>query len=617
VSSDAAGTGRALVAALALLALPASLACRAAPSAFSRGTRWPTPLHGMVVCQEPRAAEAGARMLEQGGNAVDAAVCAALVLAVTHPQAGNLGGGGFALFVPHDPRAPARFLDFRETAPASIAAEDFLGGDGVLDAVLARRSVRAAGVPGSPAGLWRLQRELGRLDFSAVAAPAFALARDGFAVGVDLARDLAASANQEKLGADEGARAVFYPAGAALREGQKLVQPALARSLDELRQRGPDAFYSGRVAAELVEFHAARGGRLAREDLALYEPKWREPLFGWFRGYEIVTAPPPSSGGIALLQVLGILDGFPLDAELAHALAQQRAMAPAPQPPGAHRTALSSDEAAGLTDRALHWWIEALRLAFADRAEHLGDPDAWEVPVERLLAPEWIATRRAQIGEQPNVLALPLGLPRESEQTTHISVLDRQGNAVALTTTLNETFGSGILVPELGFLLNNELDDFALVAGAPNAYGLVGGAANALRGGRRPLSSMTPTVLRDNGNTVALVIGSPGGPRIISSIAEVLLRVLVYGQTLEQAVAAPRLHQQASPPATECEEDFAPAFVARLRERGHAIQVLPRRWGSVQAIAVEPGGVPIGASDSRSGGAAVTEARGRAEAQIR
>ncbi|TAJ25091.1 MAG: gamma-glutamyltransferase family protein [Planctomycetota bacterium] len=583
----------------------ASVACRAAPSAFAQGTRWPTPAHGMVVCQEPRAAAAGARILEQGGNAVDAAVCAALVLAVTHPQAGNLGGGGFALFVPHDPRAQARFLDFRETAPAAITPEDFLGGDGALDAGLARRSVRAAGVPGSPAGLWQLQRELGRLDFAAVAAPAFALARDGFAVGRDLARDLAAPDAQQKLGADDGARAVFYPAGAPLREGQKLVQPALARALDELRQRGPDAFYTGRIAQELAAFHAARGGRLTAEDLASYRTAWRAPLSGWFRGYEIVTAPPPSSGGIALLQVLGILDGFPLDAERAHALAQQRAM----QPAGAARAAASTDEAAGLTDRALHWWIEALRLAFVDRAEHLGDPDAWGVPVERLLAPEWIASRRAQIGEQPNPLARALELPRESEETTHISVLDRQGNAVALTTTLNESFGSGILVPELGFLLNNELDDFALVAGTPNAYGLVGGAANALRGGRRPLSSMTPTVLRDNGNTVAFVIGSPGGPRIISSIAEVLLRVLVYGQTLEQAIAAPRLHQQALPARTECEQHFAPALAARLRERGHEIEIVARQWSSVQAIAVEPGGAPIGVSDPRSAGAAVAEER--------
>lgn len=606
-ASDALGRApRAFGFALALLGCGALYACRAAPSAFSQGTRWPTPTHGIVVCQEPRAAAAAARVLERGGNAADAAVCAALVLAVTHPQAGNLGGGGFALWVPHDPRAKARFLDFRETAPAAAEAGDYIGADGALDPVLAQRSVRASGVPGSPAGLWMLQRELGRLDFANIAAPAVAAARDGFPVGPELARILSTDASRAKLGADEGARALFYPNGSALREGESLAQPALARTLDDYRQRGPEAFYSGRIAAELVEFHAARGGRLTSEDLGAYAPVWREPLSGWFRGYEIVTAPPPSSGGIALLQVLGILDGFPLDAERAHALAQQRAM----QPAGAPRAPLSADEASGLTDRALHWWIEALRLAFVDRAEHLGDPDAWDVPVAELLAPEWIATRRAQIGEQPNPLARALALPHESDQTTHISVLDREGNAVALTTTLNESFGCGILVPELGFLLNNELDDFALVAGAPNGYGLVGGAANALRGGRRPLSSMTPTVLRDNGNTVALVIGSPGGPRIISSVAEVLLRVLVYGQTLGQAVAAPRLHQQASPARTECEEHFAPALVARLRERGHEIEIVASQWSSVQAIQLDaPGGAPIGVSDPRSGGAAVAERR--------
>ena len=578
-------------------------ACRAAPGAFARGPRWPTPKQGMVVCQEPRAAEVGARMLEQGGNAADGAVAAALVLAVTHPQAGNLGGGGFALWVPHDPRSAARFLDFRETAPLAVQAEDYLDDSGKLDPQLARRSVQAAGVPGSPAGLHLLQRELGRLSFARVAAPAIALARDGFDVGPDLARDLANGELRARLEADPGARALFYPGGQPLRAGARLVQPALARTLAELAERGPDAFYSGRCAGELVEFSAERGARLSSEDLLAYAPVWREPLSGWFRGYEVLTAPPPSSGGIALLQVLGILDGFPLDAERAQALAQQRSPLSALAAPG------SADEQAGLTERALHWWIEALRLAFADRAEHLGDPDAWPVPVAELLAPEWIATRRAQIGEQPNPQPRAFEPRPESEQTTHVSVLDREGNAVALTTTLNETFGSGILVPELGFLLNNELDDFALQAGTPNAYGLLGAAANALRPGRRPLSSMTPTVLRDNGNTVALVIGSPGGPRIISSVAEVLLRVLVYGQTLEQAVAAPRLHQQAAPATTECEQDFTPVFVARLRERGHAIEVVSRRWSSVQAIAVEPGGVPVGVSDPRSGGAAVAEER--------
>jgi gamma-glutamyltranspeptidase / glutathione hydrolase len=367
----------------------------------------------------------------------------------------------------------------------------------------------------------------------------------------------------------------------------------LASLLIDLRARGVRQLcLAGRVQRPTLDADAvAEGlpasGWIAAEDLVAYRVAWRAPLVRWFRGRQVIGMPPPSSGGVALLQVLGILDGFPLAAEAA--------TLPLPEVAG-------DEQAMAAGERLVHWWIEALRRAFAERASALGDPDHVAVPVEELLSAAWIARARISIGDRAEAGASP-GLAPEGTHTTHLSVLDREGGAVALTTTLNSSFGSGILVRGGGFLLNNELDDFALGADLPKQFGLVGGAANAPAPGKRPLSSMSPTVVRD-GRAVRLVLGSRGGPRIITAVAGVLLRNLVLDQPLELAVAAPRLHQQWSPPVTDVEPGWPEPLLEALRARGHDLR-LREPWGAVQAIAVLPGGEVVGVSDPRSGGAAV------------
>lgn len=373
------------------------------------------------------------------------------------------------------------------------------------------------------------------------------------------------------------------------------MQPALAETLERIARGGPDAFYTGGVASETAEALAAMpveglthriGGSVDLTDLAQYAPRWREPLRGWFLGHELFSMPPPSSGGLVVMQSLAVLEGLPLDSELAKG--------------GGEPTA-----------RMLHWWIEALRGSFADRAQHMGDPDQVDVPVGVLLSPAWVASRRAEIGEYARTDVAPWQPPRnEPTETTHVSVVDRDGNALSMTTTLNGRFGSGILAPG-GFLLNNELDDFAIQPDAPNMYGLVGSSANAIAPDKRPLSSMTPTVVRSPDGRPELVLGSPGGPRIITSVMQVVLRVIVLDQSLRDAVDAPRLHQQWSPEATWFEANFHggwdPVMLAALEARGHPVELVDRRLGSVQAVHVDAQGRVTAYSDPRRGGAAGVE----------
>ena len=551
----------------------------------------------MVVSEHPLATTVGKSLLEAGGNAADAAVATAFALAVVYPQAGNLGGGGFALWVPHDPAAPPLALDFRETAPAAATPALYLDPEGRVVPERSLAGPLAVAVPGSPLGLWAFHRELGRLPFAQVVAPAIVLARDGFSVDAWLALALRKPELRARLVAGGMARAVFYPGGEPLSEGDLLVQEVLADTLARIASAGPDGFYRGDVAEAILGAIEPRGGVLSRADLAGYRPRWREPLRGWFRGLEIITMPPPSSGGLVLLQVLSMLDGLPLDDELLRTRAER-----------VYEEPVASADPVGLSGRALHWWIEALRAAFADRVRHMGDPDFWDVPVDELLSPRNIAARRTSIGELANAGVEPLAVPpREGGETTHLSVLDDEGNAVSLTTTLNSTFGSGIMVRGGGFLLNNEIDDFSIVSGVPDQFGLVGGSANALAPRKRPLSSMTPTVLREGGQTVRMVLGSPGGPKIISSVIEVILRTEVYGQSLADAVRAPRLHQQWSPSETLVEPGFDPRLLQDLQNRNHTVRVLSERFGSVQAIRTEAGGAPVGASDPRRGGAVGAE----------
>lgn len=588
--------GRALAGSL----LVATCACRADENVDVEPPR-PTPRHGMVVCEHPLAAKVGVGVLERGGNAADAAVATAFALAVVYPQAGNLGGGGFALWVPHsgEPRA----LDFRETAPSDADARRYFDAQGGALPARLLTGPLAVGVPGSPAGLHELHRLCGsgRFEFATLIEPAIELARSGFTVDDLLAADLRAASTRERMSQNPGASALFQPKGEPLRAGARLVQRELAATLERLARSGPDAFYRGEIAREIVaelELAAQReragdpsldGGWIRSADLAGYAPKWREPLRGWFRGQEVITMPPPSSGGAILLQVLGLLDGFPLDAERRDALARGRA--------GEH-------EPSGLNARAAHWWIEALRTAFAARASVMGDPDFVEVPLAELLSSTALARRRVAIGERYR--AAPVEpVAREGENTTHLSVIDESGNALSLTTTLNSTFGSGMLVRGAGFLLNNELDDFALGGPLANQFGLVGGTANAIEPRKRPLSSMTPTVVRRGGHTVSYVLGSPGGPRIPTAVLAVFLRTLVYGQTLEDAVSAPRFHQQWSPIATEFEPGWPAPLLEDLRRREQPIQVVERRWASVQAIKIGADRSVTGVSDPRRGGVAL------------
>jgi len=551
-----------------------------------------------VVSEHSLATAVGLHFLERGGNAADAAVATALTLAVVLPRAGNLGGGGFALWVPAegDPTS----LDFREQAPAGYEARLYLDEAGEVVSERSLGTPLAVGIPGSPAGLYELfsQHGSGRFTFKELLAPAIRLADEGFLVDAWLARSLRSQwERQSRLTRDPAARRLFFPGGQPLEIGMRLRQPELKLTLEELARSGPQAFYEGPVGAAILQALEAadrrmngvtQGQGMTAADLKGYEVKHREPLAGWFRGHQVIGMGPPSSGGLVVLQVLGILEGFALDSE---------------------RDATQQGDV-GLTPRGLHWWIEAMRCAFADRAQHLGDPDFYAVPVAELLSPAWIAERRVGIGEMARADVLPLTLaPEESSETTHLSVVDRGGNAVSLTTTLNASYGSGILVPGAGFLLNNELDDFSIKPGTPNMFGLVGGQANQLLPGKRPLSSMSPTVVRDSAGQVTLVLGAPGGPRIITSVAQVILRVLGYGQDLESAVRAPRIHQQWVPPATRLEPEWDTDLVERLvRDHGQQVEwATSWGFGSIQAIHIVPGGRVYAVSDPRAGGVAGIE----------
>jgi gamma-glutamyltranspeptidase/glutathione hydrolase len=560
----------------------------------------PRVTRGAVVSEHPLATGAGLEILSAGGNAADAAVATALALAVVYPQAGNLGGGGFAVWAGF--RDAPQALDFREVAPRSADPGLYLDAEGRF---VPERSVAgplAVGVPGSPLGLHTLfrKRGSGRLSWAEVVAPALRLAREGFEVDPWLAWDLREEGLRERMNA--AARAIFYPAGQALRAGQQLVQPELAGTLEAYAARGPAAFSAGPIAEALVATlqrepvpagGAANSGRIELADLRAYEVTWPTPLIGRFQGSELIAMPPPSSGGLVVLQVLAILEGLPLGSELNRA-----------------------KECGAVSELMAHWWIEALRKAFADRAEHMGDPRFHPVPVEQLLSAEWVLERRSSIGPRADleVSAWVPPPPVESRQTTHLSVVDEEGLAVSLTTTLNGSFGSGIVVPGYGFLLNNELDDFAIQAGAPNQFGLVGSRANAILPGKRPLSSMSPMLVRDDRGAVRLVLGSPGGPRIITSVFQVLVRVLLFEQGLHEAVRAARLHQQWRPETTLFESSqgggWDATLVEALRARGQPVEVVERRFGSVQAISIDRAGRPLATSDPRRGGAAGVEGYG-------
>lgn len=546
-----------------LIAAVCALLCLTAPV-------WPRqPVHarhGIVVTEEPIAADAGVAVLKSGGNAIDAAVAVAFVLAVTYPVAGNLGGGGFLLARFADGRTT--FIDFRERAPAKASRDMYLDAHGKLT----RDSIdgwRASGVPGTVRGLELAHRKYGSQKWKDLVTPAVRLARDGFAVPYGLAESL--RANQERLSRYPASKEIF---GKPIEPGNRFTQSDLAATLERIAA-DPNDFYEGETARKLAKSMAENGGLITLEDLKSYRALERSPLTGTYKGYGIVTAPPPSSGGVGILQMLGVLEGS-----------------------GYEKSGWGSAS-------AIHTMSEVMRRFYADRSEFLGDPDFTKVPLASLLKPEYLRKLRESIDPNrasPSESIRPGALrATESSETTHFSIVDKAGNAVSLTYTLNGGYGSTVTAPGLGFLLNNEMDDFAAQPGSPNMFGLVQGEANAIQPGKRPLSSMTPTILTRDGK-LFMVVGGPGGGRIISSVLQTITNVIDFQMNVQDAVDAPRFHHQWQPDKITMEPRFSPDTVRLLEQRGHTVQVTSA-VARIFAI-VKNGEWLEGAADGRSYGKA-------------
>jgi gamma-glutamyltranspeptidase/glutathione hydrolase len=545
--------------------------------------------HAMVVSVHELASQAGVVILQAGGNAVDAAVATGFALAVVHPPAGNIGGGGFMLIRMADGKA--HFLDYREKAPAAATRNMYLDPQGNVIEGASEYGYKAIGVPGSVAGMVTAETKFGKLALKQVMAPAIKLARDGFALTWEEARDL----HDSYLAKFPESRRVFQRSGDYYKSGEIFRQPDLARTLERIAEN-PDDFYHGALARELAAAMQKGGGLITAEDLAHYEVKEREPVHGSYRGYDVISAPPPSSGGTVLIESLNILEGYDL------AKMQSRSA------------------------QSIHFTVEGFRRAFFDRAEFMGDPDFSKIPVAQLLDKRYAAAWRESIDpehasaskelKRPAVFseleqyaqAHPPEVPRrESNHTTHYSVVDPDGNAVAVTTTINDWFGSRVTADGLGFLLNDEMDDFSSKPGVPNADGLIQGAANEIGPGKRPLSSMTPTIVVHNGKTV-MVLGSPGSSKIITTVANVLMGVVDYGMNLQEAVNAPRFHNQWLPDLVNVEKWFSPDTVNTLGKMGYKVQVglhdgqdVSPYWSDGECIAIdEKTGERLGATDGRN-----------------
>ena len=495
--------------------------------------------HGMVVAQEQNAADVGAAVLKNGGNAMDAAVAVALALAVTHPTAGNLGGGGFLLL--RTAKGETTFFDFREKAPLAATHDMYLGADGkpTRDSI---EGWRAAGVPGTVRGLELAHKRFGTRDWAALVAPAVKLAADGYEVSYGQSRSMS---NSKLLAKFPESRRIFQRDGVFIEPGERLYQPELAATLRRIAAGGAEGFYEGETARILAEEMRKNGGLITEEDLRQYQAIERKPLQGSYKGFDIITAPPPSSGGLGLLQMLAVLDGS-----------------------GYEKTGFESAQ-------TIHWLAETMRRYYADRSEFLGDPDFFKVPSKGLLDARYIEKLRASIDPAKASTSgeVKPGAPRdyESTETTHFSIIDAEGNAVAMTYTINGSYGCGVTVPGLGFLLNNEMDDFAAKPGEPNMFGLVQGESNAVAPSKRPLSSMTPTIIVRDGKPY-LVVGAPGGSRIITGVTQVILNVLDFGMNVQDAIDAPRLHHQWMPDKLMLEKGFSPDTIALLQARGHTVE---------------------------------------------
>jgi gamma-glutamyltranspeptidase/glutathione hydrolase len=529
--------------------------------------------HGMVVAQEKLAARVGAAILKQGGNAVDAAVATGFALAVTYPRAGNIGGGGFMVIHSAD-RNEDVAIDYRETAPAAATRDMYLGADGKPDTDKSRNSALGIGVPGTVAGLALALEKYGsgKFTLAQIIQPSIDLAQGGFIIADDMADTL--SDMYRRMARWPNSAKFFSRAdGAPLRDGDRLIQPDLAVTLSAIAAQGPRGFYEGPVAEKLAKAAKDAGGIMTSDDLKSYQALIRAPVRGNYRGYDIVSMPLPSSGGTVLLETLNILEGFPM-ADM------KQGSAP-----------------------SLHAIIEAMRRAYADRARYLGDPDFVNAPTQILLAKDYAARQRASIDPDratPSADALKIAPQREGSNTTHYSVVDSHGNAVSNTYTLNFPYGVGLVADGTGVLLNNELDDFTAAPGASNAFGLVGFEANLPGPGKRPLSSMSPTIVLKDGKPV-LVTGTPGGSRIISAVLQIVVNVVDYRMDVAAAVAAPRVHHQWMPDSVRVERGFPQATLDALRAKGHEV-LEPLGQTSANSIAVTPGGL-LGAPDPRTRGA--------------
>lgn len=522
---------------------------------------------GMVVSEQALASQAGLEILQAGGNAMDAAVAVGFALAVALPNAGNLGGGGFMIV--HEARSGRDYaLDFRETAPLGAARDMYLDANGQVVDGRSLHTHQAVGVPGTVAGLTHALARWGSLPLTQVMAPAIRLAQQGYPVSPTLADALAR--NAAPMGQWPATRAIFWRTGRPLQAGERLIQHDLAHSLRLIAQQGADAFYRGSIGARIAAEMARHGGLITMRDLAGYRAVERPPIIGDYRGHRIVTMPPPSSGGIHLVQILNMMEAWPV-AEWGAGSAQ-----------------------------TLHHMAEAMKLAYADRAQYLGDTDFVPVPVTGLVSKAYARGLAVDIAPDHARPAADIGSgkpqPYESSQTTHFSVADAAGNAVAVTYTLNTNFGSGIVAEGTGILLNNEMDDFSAKPGVANVYGLTGGEANAIQPGKRPLSSMTPTIVLRAGRPW-LVTGSPGGARIITTVLETVVDAIDFGMNPAEAAAQPRFHHQWQPDELRVEKGFSPDTLDLLRGYGHRVVVRPA-MGKTQTILIRDG-VLYGATDPR------------------
>lgn len=526
--------------------------------------------NGMVVSAHPEASKVGMEILEQGGNAVDAMVGVHFALAVVYPSAGNLGGGGFMMYRGNDGEVFS--LDFREKAPGNAFEDMYLDADGNVIEGESLYGQKASGVPGSVDGMLTAHEKFGSLPLSVLIDPSIKLAEKGFRV-------TSKQASNYNYFKEEFTKYNRNPETVALiksekwEEGDVLIQKDLAETLKRIKANGRKGFYEGKTAALLVAEMEAGNGIITLEDLKNYKSAWRTPITGNFRDYKVYSMAPSSSGGIALVQLLKMAEHFPLS------------------------------EFGANTAKSIHAMTEMERRVYADRAEHLGDSDFWDVPVEALLNDDYIASRAKQIDlskatDSEEVRPMALDNIVESEETTHYSIVDKYGNAISLTTTINSGYGSKVFVEGAGFLMNNEMDDFSVKAGVPNVYGLLGGAANSIQPEKRMLSAMTPTIIEKDGN-LFMVVGTPGGSTIITSVFQTIVNVIDHGMTMSEAVSAKRFHHQWKPDWISVERDaFDPALKTELEALGH---VMKERGsiGRVDAILVRPDGSFEGAADPR------------------